>query len=57
MLKRCTTTTSNLGLFKYNTTGNANISFSIDTALNGNWDILDNSVQNKSNIDLDKLDK
>jgi len=38
------TTTANLGLFKYNTATDGNIAFSIDNALNANWDILDTAV-------------
>ena len=35
------TTTTNLGLFKYNTTTDANVAFNIQTALNDNWDKID----------------
>lgn len=35
------TTTANLGLFKYNTETDGNVAFSINQALNNNWDILD----------------
>ena len=35
------TTTSNFGLFKYDTTADAQTAFSINTALNNNWDALD----------------
>jgi hypothetical protein len=35
------TTTANLGLFKYNTTSDANAKFNINTALNDNWDKID----------------
>lgn len=46
------TTTANLGLFKYDTSTDANIAFSIDNALNNNWNILDETVNNKlSSID------
>lgn len=38
------TTTSNLGLFKYDTTVDAQLAFNINTALNDNWDILDKST-------------
>ena len=37
------TTTPNLGLFKYNPTTDANLPFNIVTALNNNWDILDSN--------------
>ena len=35
------TTTENLGLFKYDTTSDASTAFSIDQALNDNWDKID----------------
>ena len=35
------TTTSNFGLFKYDTTNDASTAFSITNALNNNWDKLD----------------
>ena len=35
------TTTSNLGLFKYDVNTDANVPFSITEALNNNWDIID----------------
>ena len=35
------TTTANLELFKYNTTTDASTPFSINTALNDNWDKID----------------
>lgn len=38
------TTTANLGLFKYNTTTDANSAFNINTALNNNWDIIDTAL-------------
>ena len=38
------TTTSNLGLFKYDTTTDGQLAFNINTALNDNWDILDKST-------------
>lgn len=41
------TTTANLGLFKYNTSTDANTSFSIDTALNNNWDKIDSNCMQK----------
>lgn len=44
-----TTTTSNLGLFKYVSSTDANLAFNITSALNNNWDIIDNSVM-KGNI-------
>ena len=34
-------TTSNLKLFKYDTTSDANLAFNIDNALNDNWDKID----------------
>ena len=40
------TTTPNLGLFKYNTSTDANSAFNINTALNNNWDIIDNALTN-----------
>lgn len=40
------TTTANLGLFKYNTTTDANEAFNINTALNNNWDKIDLFSQN-----------
>ena len=38
------TTTANLGLFKYNTSTDANSAFNINTALNNNWDIIDEAL-------------
>lgn len=38
------TTTSNLGLFKYDTTADRDSAFSVDTALNNNWDKLDKAI-------------
>ena len=35
------TTTNNLGLFKYNVSTDSNVAFSITKALNNNWDIID----------------
>ena len=35
------TTTSNLGLFKYDVNTDTNVAFSITKALNNNWDIID----------------
>lgn len=35
------TTTTNLGLFKYDVTMDANVPFNINNALNNNWDRLD----------------
>ena len=40
------TTTPNLGLFKYNTTTDANVAFNINTALNANWDKIDAAISN-----------
>ena len=44
------TTTDNLGLFKYDTVLDSNVPFNIDTALNANWDILDQNVLTKIQI-------
>lgn len=38
------TTTANLGLFKYDTTTDGASPFNINTALNNNWDIIDTAV-------------
>lgn len=47
------TTTSNLGLFKYNTITDGNVAFNIDVALNNNWDLLDTYLGNiSSQIDF-----
>ena len=43
-------TTPNLGLFKYNTTADANVAFSITKALNNNWDIIDAKCMSSNNI-------
>ena len=40
------TVTPNLGLFKYNTSTDANSAFNINKALNNNWDIIDNALTN-----------
>ena len=37
--------TENLNLFKYNTVDDAKLPFSIDTAMNANWDIIDTSIE------------
>ena len=37
------TSTTNFELFKYNTTTDASTAFSIDNALNANWDKLDSN--------------
>lgn len=42
------TTTEILGLFKYNTTLDAELPFNIEEALNGNWDIIDSSIPTKT---------
>ena len=42
--------TPNLGLFKYNTSTDGKEVFSITTALNNNWDILDEKCGNSRNI-------
>ena len=39
------TRTTNLELFKYNVTADASVAFSIEDALNQNWDILDEKYQ------------
>ena len=44
------TRTGNLGLFKYDTVLDNNVPFSIDDALNNNWDILDERCGNSRNI-------
>lgn len=43
-----TTTTQNLGLFKYNTDTDGALSFNINQALNDNWDIIDENVVSSS---------
>lgn len=45
------TTTPNLGLFKYDTTADANAMFNLDTALNDNWNKLD-KVSTLQNIEI-----
>lgn len=40
------TTTKNLGLFKYDTIADENIPFNITNALNNNWDKLDEAISN-----------
>ena len=47
-----TTTTANLGLFKYVSGTDANLAFNITSALNNNWDIIDNSVIKGNIIEL-----
>ena len=44
------TTTKNLGLFKYDTITDANVPFSINQALNDNWDILDEKYNDISGV-------
>lgn len=44
------TTTTNLGLFKYDTSKDANVAFSITKALNNNWDIIDAKCGSSNNI-------
>ena len=44
------TTTPNLGLFKYNPETDGKETFSITTALNNNWDILDNAMSSTSSL-------
>lgn len=46
------TTTSNLGLFKYDVSADAQVAFSITQALNNNWDILDKSIMKGDIISL-----
>ena len=41
------TTTSNLGLFKYNVETDSHLAFNINTALNQNWDIIDNFARSQ----------
>jgi len=43
-------TTPNLGLFKYNSVTDGDLAFNITTALNNNWDILDERCGNSRNI-------
>ena len=47
------TRTTNLGLFKYDTVNDSELPFSIDDALNDNWDILDETAADLNN----KVDK
>lgn len=42
------TTTTNLGLFKY-TNSDYELNFNFETALNNNWDLLDTAMSNKQN--------
>lgn len=42
------TTTENLGLFKYDVGADRNVSFSITNALNNNWDKIDNKAVQKT---------
>lgn len=44
------TTTANLGLFKYDTSTDSQTAFSINTALNNNWDILDTAIATSSGV-------
>ena len=49
-------TTTNLGLFKYDTATDGKQVFSIETALNDNWDLIDSLVVLKSELpDISKL--
>lgn len=51
-------TTPNLGLFKYDPTTDANVAFSITNALNNNWDKIDdipNQLNNKVDLDAQNL--
>ena len=49
------TTTPNLGLFKYNTTTDANVAFNINTALNQNWDIIDAAITGGSSRNIGEI--
>lgn len=42
--------TENLNLFKYDTTTDGNLPFNLQNALNSNWDILDEAVNDKLDI-------
>lgn len=42
------TRTQNLGLFKYDTVKDSAVPFSIDDALNANWDILDQNIGSRN---------
>ena len=44
------TTTTNLGLFKYDTSTDSNVAFSITKALNNNWDIIDAKCGSSNNL-------
>ena len=44
------TYTKNLNLFKYDTSKDANVAFSITKALNNNWDIIDAKCGSSNNI-------
>lgn len=44
------TTTTNLGLFKYDTSTDAQVAFSITNALNNNWDKIDTAIANISGV-------
>jgi len=48
-------TTPNLGLFKYDTITDGNIAFNLQTALNNNWDILDNAVSSGSSRNIGEI--
>lgn len=50
------TTTTNLGLFKYNTSTDANVAFNIEQALNYNWDIIDSAIEHVDGLP-DQTDK
>lgn len=52
------TTTSNLGLFKYDTTNPTDLAsaFNINQALNNNWDIIDNAITHVDGLP-DQTDK
>ena len=45
--------TENLNLFKYDTTTDGDLPFNLQNALNSNWDILDEAVNDK--LDTDDL--
>lgn len=47
------TTTPNLGLFKYDVKEDGILTFSITRALNNNWDIIDNAMNTPPSITID----
>lgn len=44
------TSTSNLSLFKYNTSSDGSLTFSITSALNNNWDKIDSFAGNVNTV-------